>query len=308
MSTTVSILIPCYNAERWIGQAIESALSQTWPQCELLVVDDGSTDASVSVVKSFGTRVRLERSNHAGGNAARNRLLDRASGEWVQYLDADDYLLPEKVARDMEFLALTRCDGVCSPVILRDEQTGKETPFPFEEPLDLTYQYIRWGRIQTSGLLLRRHALKDAGGWKEDQPCCQEHEMLLRMMLAGKQIALHNQPGVVYRQHGTGTVSRKDPLRTIRERMALTDRLAAHLESAGRMSPLYRRALFTARLESARSAYRQDADFAVRIAGRAAATGVRWVEPTPGLPYSYQLARCLLGFQNAERLASFRRG
>ncbi len=83
----ISILIPCFKAERWIAQAIESALAQTWPEKEVIVVDDGSTDGSLEVIKSFGDRIRWETGPNRGGNAARNRLLELARGEWLQYLD-----------------------------------------------------------------------------------------------------------------------------------------------------------------------------------------------------------------------------
>src|SRR5438270_10693715 len=114
----VSILIPCYNAERWVAQAIESALAQTWPIKEVIVVDDGSTDGSLDVIRSFGDRIQWETGPNQGGNAARNRLLDLARGEWLQYLDADDYLLPEKVERQIE-VARHRlgCDIVFGPVV-----------------------------------------------------------------------------------------------------------------------------------------------------------------------------------------------
>ena len=88
-----------------MGQAIESALAQTWAEKEVIVVDDGSKDGSLGVIRSFGDRIRWETGPNRGGNPVRNRLLELARGEWLQYLDADDYLLPEKVAGQMEFLA-----------------------------------------------------------------------------------------------------------------------------------------------------------------------------------------------------------
>src|SRR5436309_2678723 len=105
MSTLVSILIPCYNAERWIAQAIESALAQTWPDKEVIVVDDGSTDGSLHVIKQFDGRIHWETGKNRSGNMARNRLLELARGDWLQYLDADDYLLPDKIDGQMRFLA-----------------------------------------------------------------------------------------------------------------------------------------------------------------------------------------------------------
>ncbi len=322
LGSQVSVLIPCFNAERWIAQAIQSALDQTWSNIiEVIVVDDGSTDESVSriesLVSSASGKVRLVKGNHEGGNAARNRLLELASGDWVQYVDADDYLLPDKVATQMRFLLNADSDfdgGACCPVILRNEMAGESNshqyPLLFEEPInDMFYQFLRWGSLNTNGFLFRRQALVDIGGWKADQPCCQEHELLLRLMLVGKRIALTKEPGAVYRQHGTGTVSRKDPMRTLRERMKLSDCLAKHLDTTGQMNDRHRRALFTAKMESARTAWANgDAQFAQTLADQAANTGVCWISPpTAALPYHYQAIRWLLGFDIAERLASLAR-
>src|SRR5436190_9298086 len=73
MPALVTIGIPCFNADRWLRTAIESALAQTWPSIEVIVVDDGSTDGSVAVAQSFGDRVRVLSLEHHGGNHARNQ-------------------------------------------------------------------------------------------------------------------------------------------------------------------------------------------------------------------------------------------
>src|SRR3954463_8415699 len=102
MSPLVSIIIPCFNAERYVGDAIRSALAQTYDSIEVIVIDDGSTDGSLKVIKSFGDAVRIESQPNAGACAARNHGIDLARGEYVQFLDADDLLHPEKIARQME--------------------------------------------------------------------------------------------------------------------------------------------------------------------------------------------------------------
>src|SRR5260370_29187993 len=113
----ISILIQYLNAERWVGQAVESALGQTWAEKEVIVVDDGSQDGSLDVIKSFGGLIRWETGPNRGGNVARNRLLELARGEWLQYLDADDYLLPLKIERQAGFLRdYPTCGVVYSPV------------------------------------------------------------------------------------------------------------------------------------------------------------------------------------------------
>src|SRR5437773_7247908 len=119
MEPLVSIIIPCYNAENWIGKAIQSGLDQTWPQKEIIVIDDGSTDKSLNVIQSFGQKIRWETGPNRGGNIARNRGLQLSRGQWLQYLDADDYLLPNKVADQVAFfLAHAEADVVFGPAMI----------------------------------------------------------------------------------------------------------------------------------------------------------------------------------------------
>lgn len=105
MNPLVSILIPCFNAERWLPETIESALAQTWPAKEIIVIDDGSTDASLSVARRFEARgVRIVSQPNQGASAARNHGLRLARGEFIQFLDADDLLDLDKVARQVRLL------------------------------------------------------------------------------------------------------------------------------------------------------------------------------------------------------------
>src|SRR6516225_5306233 len=101
----VSIVVPCYNAAPWIGAALESALAQTHPDVEVIVVDDGSSDTSWEIVQGFGARVRAERIAHAGGGRARNRGLELATGRYILFLDADDLIAPDTIASLLAALA-----------------------------------------------------------------------------------------------------------------------------------------------------------------------------------------------------------
>src|SRR5262245_9102291 len=159
MVTPVSILIPCFNAERWIGQAIESALSQTYLAKEVIVVDDGSHDGSLDIIKSFGDRIRWETGPNRGGNVARNRLLELANGTWLQYLDADDYLEPDKVERQMAFIAARpEAQIVYSPVIFEHWAASSQwrAVEPIPEPHDPWVLLARWYLPQTGATLWRK--------------------------------------------------------------------------------------------------------------------------------------------------------
>jgi glycosyltransferase involved in cell wall biosynthesis len=105
MKPLVSILIPAYNAEAYIAETIKSAMGQTWPNKEIIVVDDGSRDQTLSVVRQFESKDLLVVSQkNQGAAAARNHAFSLSRGDYIQWLDADDLLSPDKVARQMDAL------------------------------------------------------------------------------------------------------------------------------------------------------------------------------------------------------------
>ncbi len=128
----VSIIIPCYNAEKYVAEAIQSALDQTYPHCEVIVIDDGSTDGSLEVIKCFGDKIRWETGPNRGGCAARNRGLELAQGEWIQFLDADDLISAEKIERQMELARLHRPNVLISCQWKRFREDIAETGYPIE--------------------------------------------------------------------------------------------------------------------------------------------------------------------------------
>jgi glycosyltransferase involved in cell wall biosynthesis len=102
MKPLVSILIPAYNAERWIMDTIKSALEQTWSRKEIIVVDDGSLDQTLQIARRFASgNVSVVTQENRGASAARNRAFELCQGEYIQWLDADDLLSPDKVAKQM---------------------------------------------------------------------------------------------------------------------------------------------------------------------------------------------------------------
>jgi glycosyltransferase involved in cell wall biosynthesis len=106
MKPLVSILIPAYNAEPWIGDAIRSALAQTWLRKEIIVVDDGSRDQTFSIARQFASEtVAVLTQKNQGVCVARNKAFEICQGDYIQWLDGDDLLAPDKIARQMEVLA-----------------------------------------------------------------------------------------------------------------------------------------------------------------------------------------------------------
>src|SRR5713101_6428833 len=99
----VSILIPAYNAQSWIGETLQSAISQTWDRKEIIVVDDGSKDDTLAIARQFEScGVRVVTQKNQGAAAARNKAFSLSQGDFIQWLDADDLLASDKITKQLE--------------------------------------------------------------------------------------------------------------------------------------------------------------------------------------------------------------
>lgn len=310
MLPKVSILIPCYNAERWIRQAIQSALDQTYLDKEIIVVDDGSTDNSLAIIRSFDDCIRWETGENQGGNAARNRLLELSTGEWIQYLDADDYLLSNKVEKQIQFLSqCPEADVVYSPSIFEhwDGESTRQEILPIPEPHDPWILLARWYLPQTNSPLWRKQAIVDVGGWKPNQPCCQEHELYLRLLIAGKQFEYCEYAGSVYRQWSESTLCKKDKSKTQEQRLLIKDRLETYLKQQRSLTSERQYAINQARFECARIIWLNDRQWAKELIDQIRVREPNFMPSGYAAPPSYCLAYKLLGFSIAEKIASLKR-
>jgi glycosyltransferase involved in cell wall biosynthesis len=172
----VSILIPAYKAERWIGESVTSAIGQTWPKKEIIIVDDGSPDRTLEVARSFESRmVKVITQENMGVCGARNKGLSLAQGDYIQWLDADDILHPEKIA-----LQLQRGDSGPDSLVLRTCSWGKffyrtsnakfqpDSLWQDLEPVEwLINKFANGVWMNPSVWLVSRKLIELAGSWDE---------------------------------------------------------------------------------------------------------------------------------------------
>jgi hypothetical protein len=306
MQPLVSILIPCFNAERWIATAIESALAQTWSNTEVIVIDDGSTDDSLKVIRRFESRIRWKAGPNQGGNAARNALLQLAQGDWVQYLDADDYLLPYKIEMQMDALAGSNdADLIYGSITLEDWSNGspRHERVPIHEPEDVWEALALWHLPQTGSPLWRKLSIEQVGGWNDAQPCCQEHELYLRLLIAGMKFKCCPFDGAVYRRWSDATVSKKDIKEVHRRRLEIEQKIEDHLRRTNQLTSERMRAISQARFEIARGAYQYDPEFASSIVKNVKLRDPDFSPTGNAAPPHYRLAFKLFGFDVTEYLA-----
>lgn len=315
MTPLVSILIPCYNAERWIEQAITSALNQTYENIEVIVVDDGSTDRSLEIIKSFRQQIYWETSSNRGGNVTRNRLLALSKGSWLQYLDADDYLLPDKVARQVEFIKQNSdTDIVYSPSIIQHhykqpDKTNKidQAILPIPQPHDSWILLARWYLPQTGSPLWRKQAIINVGGWRENQPCCQEHELYLRLLQGGNKFSYFDYAGSVYRQWSESTVCKQNKRETYIRRLTITDKLEQYLAETKQLTQLRQHQINQARFECARIIWLWNKQWANKIIKQIRNCDRTFIPSGECAPEIYRLMYQFLGFDIAEKLAAMKR-
>jgi len=313
MGPLVSILIPCFNAERWVAQAIESALAQTWPLKEVIVVDDGSTDCSLQIIKRFDGDIRWEAGPNRGSNGARNRLLALSRGEWLQYLDADDCLRPGKIAQQIGFVREhPHADVVCSPTawegVIKGTIICTDTEIP--EPRDPWILLASWRLPQTGGPLWKREVLQRVGGWRAGQTCCQEHELYCRLLEAKARFEFCDGCLAVYRdlEHDSRITRKSKGGEWERQRLAILDRIEKCLEQRLELTAQRRQAVNDARHELARKLWQIDRQLAMNTHKR-----IRGSDPSflPSLasssPLFYWIVYRVLGFRAAQIAASYKR-
>jgi glycosyltransferase involved in cell wall biosynthesis len=262
----VSIIIPCYNAIYWVQEAVESCLCQTYPNIEIIVVDDGSTDGSLEVLRHYLPRIMLETGPNRGGSIARNRGFALSKGQFIQYLDADDYLEVDKIARQVEFLEVTQADAVYGDWRYRRHLPDSSLSYLDKIQVtgvqrDIVASLLSfWGaQINGGAILYRRQVVDQVGGWDETLRAAQDTDFLTSVALSGAKILY--QPGCdfVYRKYGAVTVSTSSLCRWLESmRISLTKSEVA-LAGSGRLTEEYKAALAVGYFEVARACYSFDA-------------------------------------------------
>ena len=221
MSPLVSIIIPVYNSEYHVAETISSALGQTYKNVEVIVVDDGSADDSLVIARKFeGERVKIFHQPNKGASAARNKGLAEASGEFIQFLDADDLLSANKIEAQIE--QLVRCPGylgLCNTIHFNDGEEPPKQPVidndwyskGSDNPVDFLLKLYGGdalgesygGMITIHAWLSPKYILDKAGPWNEGLIVDDDGEYFCRVILASNGVKFNFEAVSYYRKHLT---------------------------------------------------------------------------------------------------------
>jgi glycosyltransferase involved in cell wall biosynthesis len=216
MDPLVSILIPAFNAEAWIAETLKSALGQTWGRKEIIIVDDGSTDQTLAIARRFDSqRVCVLTQPNQGASAARNTALSRSQGDYIQWLDADDLLAPDKIAKQMEALPSCRSrrtllSSEWGHFVCRSSRASF-TPTPLWRdlsPVDwLLLKMERNLHMQPATWLVSRELTTAAGPWDIRLSLDDDGEYFCRVLLASDGSRFVPQAKMFYRRSGFASLS-----------------------------------------------------------------------------------------------------
>ncbi len=216
MKPLVSILIPAYNAEQWLAETLQSALAQTWQNKEIIMVNDGSTDSSYSVARQFEScGVKVISQENRGASAARNRAFQEAQGDFIQHLDADDLLAPDKIERQVRLLSNEENSNcVTSGEWVRFCNSPTQANFVREpvwnDMLPIDWLICSWeggGMMHPAAWLVPRAIAETAGPWDETLSLNDDGEYFCRVILASKGIKFCFGAKSYYRSGIQGTLS-----------------------------------------------------------------------------------------------------
>lgn len=219
----ISVVMPAYNAERYIRTAIESCLNQTFAPHEIIVIDDVSSDRTAAVAESFPPPVRVVRlTENMGPAAARNRGIQVSTGDWLAFLDADDWFLPEKLELQRR-CALENEHAVLIYTAFFSSLDGVESPARFVPPSKL-WPMLRYKcAFHVCTVALRRDAFDEVGGFNPSARGTEDWDLWLRLAArySVRRFAAVTEPSAVYRMT-PGSLS-SNALRMFKERARLIE-------------------------------------------------------------------------------------
>ena len=229
----ITVVIPCYNAAKWIGAALKSVLDQPVPPAAIIVVDDGSSDASREVVRAAGEHVRLLAQDNAGACQARNVGLAATTSPFVMFLDADDYLEGDLLGGASRALRTEGADVAFAPVVLEKPDGKRRRIFHYGErpsPHEVFGGWLDHYSQPPCSIVWRTDFVRRIGGWNEAVLKNQDGEFTMRAMLHCPAIAAFEDGYGVYRAHGESSISRRVDQSALRSELAamrgLTDMAA----------------------------------------------------------------------------------
>lgn len=301
----VSVVIPCYNVSGFAERAVRSVWAQDHSDMDIVAIDDGSSDGTLAVLQELSRsgegRLTVIEQERRGASAARNRGVAATQGSYIQFLDADDRLLPGKITRQVEQAIACGHPAIIAGAYRNEWEDGRDIEvIPGTDPWLALVQGMAG---TTTSNLWSREAVVSAGSWTSELASSQDHDLVFRMLRDGGTYVLDKVVGAVILKRSSASISRTDPIGNWQRYIELRSAIRDHwrLKWGGERPDVIAEAeqyIFGA----VRAIARSDRKMAVSLRDTYL---TRRYEPVAGIPASrgYVSAHRVLGFQVTEMLA-----
>lgn len=307
MLPLVSVITAVYNKEKYVEETILSVLRQTYSRVEHILINDGSTDQSSRRIKKYANCLRYYEAEHKGGSWARNKGYERAAGDYLMFLDADDLITPETIEALVEAQQVSRGGKMitCCPWERMNKKSGEWifSPGLSLQPPDNDYllSWIKGGWfIPTCSVLWNRFAYEQTGPWDENLVCNQDGDMMIRAILKGVSLIPAQRGKGFYRtdeDKQSITAGAPTTLR-LKSEIAVLEKTEKALKQSGRIND-YKKALSIACYGVARRYVLEDPELAMMLLAKHKAYGGHQSRQT----FWHRMASALVGLKRKEEIS-----
>ncbi|QSR88286.1 glycosyltransferase family 2 protein [Methylacidiphilum caldifontis] len=299
----VTIAIITYNGEKTIEKAILSALNQSWPNKEILVINDGSTDQTAKIIEKYrGVVSHVFFKENQGRAKARNEALNRAKGSWIQWLDHDDYLDQNKINNHFSLTAeLDTIDVFYSPIIAVSPE-GKEKYVPSAKAMSRPILSLWFSSElpQTGGYLWKKTSVAKIGGWSDYASLYDDYELVGRAIQSNLKFSLTPIAGA-YWNYRNKPMAHQQAMEFIEQKKRCMDRMVQWLNQNGQLVPELKKEIGKAYFLVARWLAKEGKiEEAVALERKQKPLGLFCVDG----PLRYSVLYSLFGFSVTEKIQS----
>jgi glycosyltransferase involved in cell wall biosynthesis len=299
----VSIIIPCYNVQECISASIISALNQTYLETEIICIDNNSTDNTLSIINEFQIKfpkkIIVLKESKKGAPAARNKGLAIAKGEWIQFLDADDELMPDKILNQINYITNNPAGEVIISPLIKNFVDRKHV---FIETLDNVWVALTLCKAGfTCSNLYKKSALNKVNGWDETKISSQESWLLFSLLKHNCNVAIFEKAETIKNERMEGSITFNNRIGNWERYIFFREEIWAYLKSSGLLTPEIETAHKQSIFDSIRFSFMEDPEKAVSLYNRYVKGKFKPVE-SEVTKKKYLLLYNLIGFSALENI------
>lgn len=301
----VSVIIPCYNVQEYIEACLDSIFSQSYQNLEVIAVDNASSDNTLKILQTYKVTKEQDlivvQERKRGAPAARNRGLRISSGDWVQFLDADDIILPEKIAHQIALIEHNKDITLIVGSYLKHFINGNSISFKNQ----ITNPWLALPKGQmgiTSSNLFRRKELLEIQGWDETRKSSQEYDLMFRLLCTSSEVFYDSKPLTIVREQ-VNSISNSDILGNNLRRLDFLTEVKHYFLQKGFQQD-YIESIEQEIFEELRRLYKLDSNEAMKQYRNAFPTPPK-ISPSQSTSTLYSKIFNLLGFRAAQSITYF---